>query len=289
VGGLPNGVTVREIVLNADNELYLLNGENGYVLRATYSDKGYELDAVFNCGPVAQPFLIGPLIDIAALPRGQEDGATILGMDANGNLLRCIPGEEEAPIAIQMAPPDLNWGQPTEFALDNGNVYVLDSQTNSVWVYWANDNFSELPTYYFGNQIPPLKSVVDMSVKDSDLYLLHDDGHITVCNYSSYVDAPTRCTDPAEFIDLRAGYQNGPVMQGASFQQMQLAPPPDPSLYLFDPQAKAVYHLSMRLAFQRQYRPSQPLLGETATAFAAGPNRQAFIATNEQVYVAIMP
>jgi hypothetical protein len=258
-------------------------------LRATYSDKGYELDAVFNCGPVAQPFLIGPLIDIAALPRGQEDGATILGMDANGNLLRCIPGEEEAPIALQMAPPDLNWGQPTEFALDNGNVYVLDSQTNSVWVYWSNDNFSELPTYYFGNQIPPLKSVIDMSVKDSDLYLLHDDGHITVCNYSSYVDAPTRCTDPSEFIDLRAGYQNGPVMQGANFQQMQLAPPPDPSLYLFDPQAKAVYHLSLRLAFQRQYRPSQPLLGETATAFAVGPNRQAFIATNEQVYVAIMP
>jgi hypothetical protein len=45
----------------------------------------------------------------------------------------------------------------------------------------------------------------------------------------------------------------------------------------------------MRLAFQRQYRPSQPLLGETATAFAVGPNRQAFIATDEQVYVAIMP
>jgi hypothetical protein len=229
------------------------------------------------------------LIDIAALPRGQEDGATILGMDANGNLLRCIPGEEDAPIAIQMAPPDLNWGQPTEFALENGNVYVLDSQTNSVWVYWANDNFSELPTYYFGNQIPPLKSVIDMSVKDGDLYLLHDDGHITVCNYSSYVDAPTRCTDPAEFIDLRAGYQNGSVMQGTNFQQMQLAPPPDPSLYLFDPQAEAVYHLSMRLAFQRQYRPSQPLLGETATTFAVGPNRQAFVATNEQVYVAIMP
>jgi hypothetical protein len=289
VGGVPSGVSVRKIVLNADNELYLLNAENGYVLRATFSDKGYELDAVFNCGPVAQPFLIGPLIDIAALPRGQQDGATILGMDANGNLLRCVPGEEEAPIAIQMAPPDLNWGQPTEFALENGHVYVLDSQTNWVWVYWANDNFSELPTYYFGNQIPPLKSVIDMSVKDGDLYLLHDDGHITVCNYSSYVDAPTRCTDPAEFIDLRAGYQNGPVMQGASFQQMQLAPPPDPSLYLFDPQAKALYHLSMRLAFQRQYRPSQPLLGEIATAFAVGPNRQAFIATNEQVYVAIMP
>jgi hypothetical protein len=289
VGGLPSGVTVKKILLNADNDLYLLNAENGYVLRATYTDKGYELDTVFNCGPVAQPLQIGPLIDIAALPRGQEDGATLLGMDANANLLRCIPGEEEAPIAKQMAPPDLNWGEPTAFALDNGNVYVLDSQTNSVWIYWANDNFNELPTYYFGNQIPPLKSVIDMSVNNSDLYLLHDDGHVSVCNYSSYVDAPTRCTDPAEFIDLRAGYQSGPVLQGTNFQQMQFAPPPDPSLYLFDPQAEAIYHLSLRLAFQRQYRPAQPLPGETVAAFAVGPNRQAFIATDEQVYVAIMP
>jgi hypothetical protein len=289
VGGLPNGVTVSKIVLNADNELYLLNSESGYVLRATYTEQGYELDKVFNCGPVLQPLMVGPLIDIAALPRGQEDGATILGMDANGSLLRCIPGEEEAPIAMQMAPPDLNWGEPTAFSLDGGNIYVLDPKTNSVWIYWASDGYTELPTYYFGNQIPPLQSVIDMSVSDADLYLLHDDGHITVCNYSPYVDAPTRCTDPAEFIDLRAGHQSGSVMQGTDFRKMQFAPPPDPSLYLFDPLVEAIYHLSMRLAFQRQYRPFQPLLGEEVTAFAVGPNRQAFIATNDQVYVAIMP
>jgi len=289
VGGLPNGVTVSKIVLNADNELYLLNSESGYVLRATYTEQGYELDKVFNCGPVLQPLMVGPLIDIAALPRGQEDGATILGMDANGSLLRCIPGEEDAPIAMQMAPPDLNWGEPTAFSLDGGNIYVLDPKTNSVWIYWASDGYTELPTYYFGNQIPPLQSVIGMSVSDADLYLLHDDGHITVCNYSPYVDAPTRCTDPAEFIDLRAGHQSGSVMQGTDFRQMQFAPPPDPSLYLFDPLVEAIYHLSMRLAFQRQYRPSQPLLGEEVTAFAVGPNRQAFIAINDQVYVAIMP
>ena len=68
VGGLPNGVTVSKIIVNADNELYILNGESGYVLRATYTDQGYELDSVFNCGPVPQPLMVGPLIDIAALP-----------------------------------------------------------------------------------------------------------------------------------------------------------------------------------------------------------------------------
>jgi hypothetical protein len=289
VSGLPSGVTVKKMLVSPDNDLYLLNGENGYVLRATYTEQGYELDKVFNCGPVPQPLMVGPLIDIAVLPRGQEDGATLIGMDSNGNLLRCVPGEEQVPIVMQMAPPDLNWGEPNAFALDNGNIYVLDPKTNSVWIYWALNDYTELPTYYFGNQIPPLQSVIDMSVTDGDLYLLHDDGHITVCDYSSYVDAPTRCTDPAELSDLRAGYQNGIVMQGTDFDQLQFAPPPDPSIYLFDPEAEALYHLSMRLAFQRQYRPITPLGDEAVTAFAVGPNRQAFIATNEQVYVAIVP
>ncbi len=289
VRGLPNDVTVDKIVVNADNELYLLTAEDGYVLRATYSDQGYVLDTVFNCGPVPQPLMVGPLIDIAALPRGQEDGATLLGMDANGNLLRCIPGQDNAPLALQMAPPDINWGDPKAFALDGGNIYVLDPQTNAVWIYWGIDGYTELPTYYFGNQVPPLQSVVSMTVNDGDMYLLHDDGHMTMCTYSSYIDAPTRCTEPAEFIDLRAGYQNGPYMQDTNFSQMQFAPPPDPSIYLFDPLDEAIYHFSMRLAFQRQYRPLQPLLADQVTAFAVGQNRRAFIATNDQVYFAIMP
>jgi hypothetical protein len=289
VTGLPGDVTVSKIVVNADNELYLLNGENGYVLRATYKDQGYALDPVFNCGPVPVPLQVGPLIDIQALPRGQEDGATLLGMDANGNLLRCIPGEENAPLAMQMAPPDVNWGDPKAFALDGGNIYVLDPQTNSVWIYWAIDGYTELPTYYFGHQVPPLNSVIDITVNDGNLYLLHEDGHMTVCDYSSYIDAPTRCTDQAEYIDLRAGYQSGPQMQGANFTQIQFAPPPDPSIYLFDPQDEALYHLSMRLAYQRQYRPAEPLLAEEVTAFAVGRDRRAFIATENQVYFAIMP
>jgi hypothetical protein len=290
VNGLPRDVQVVKIVANADNELYMLNGENGYVLRATYTDKGYELDPVFNCGPVPGPLQVGPLIDIEVLPRGQEDGATLLGMDANGNLLRCTPGEENAPLSMQMAPPDINWGDPKAFALDGGNIYVLDPQTNAVWIYWAIDGYTELPTYYFGNQVPPLQNVIDMTVSDGDLYLLHDDGRMTVCDYSSYVDAPTRCTESADFMDLRAGYQSGQQMQGTNFAQIQFAPPPDPSIYLFDPTDEAIYHLSMRLAYQRQYRPSEPLsLSDEVTAFAVGRDRRAFIATDDQVYFAIMP
>jgi hypothetical protein len=289
VRGLPESVTVSKMVVSPDNELYMLNAQSGYVLRATFTDQGYELDPVFNCGPIPAPLMVGPLIDIAALPLGEEDGATLLGMDANGTLLRCIPGEDKAPLAMQMAPPDVNWGEPKAFAYDNGNIYVLDPQTNAVWIYWGIDDYQDLPTYYFGNQVPPLQSVIDMTVSDGDLYLLHEDGRITLCSYSPYADAPTRCADPADFIDLRAGYQSGPDMQGASFQQIQFAPPPDPSIYLFDPSDEAVYHLSMRLAFQRQFRPGMPISGEEIHAFAIGPNRTVFIATEDQVYYALLP
>ncbi len=287
--GLPKGVIVAKIVVNADNELYLLIADDGYVLRTTYSDQGYVLDSVFNCGPVPQPLMVGPLIDIAALPRGQEDGATLLGMDANGNLLRCIPGQENAPLALQMAPPDINWGSPKAFALDGGNIYVLDPQTNAVWIYWGIDGYTELPTYFFGNQVPPLQSVISMAVTDGDLYLLHDDGHMTMCTYSSYIDAPTRCTEPANYDDQREGFQSGPYMDGTNFKQMQLVPQPNASLYLFDPDDQAIYHFSMRLTFHRQYRPTQPLLDDQILAFAVDQNRRAYIATNDQVYFAIMP
>jgi hypothetical protein len=127
-----------------------------------------------------------------------------------------------------------------------------------------------------------------MTVSDGDMYLLHEEGEITTCSYSPYVDSPTRCEDPADFTDLRAGYSSGSVMQDTAFQQMQFAPPPDPSIYLFDPTEESIYHFSMRLAFQRQYRPKNPLEGDPI-AFAVGPNRRAFIATEEQVYFAIMP
>jgi hypothetical protein len=290
VRGLPKSVTVSEMVVSPDNELYMLNSQNGSVLRATFTDQGYELDPVFNCGPVPDPVLmVGPLIDIAALPRGEDDGATLLGMDANGTLLRCIPGEDKAPLAVQMAPPDINWGEPKAFAYDGGDIYVLDPQTNAVWIYWGVSGYQDLPTYYFGNQVPTLQSVIDMVVSDGDLFLLHDDGQITLCSYSPYVDSPTRCANPAGFIDLRTGYQNGPQMQDTNFQQIQFAPPPDPSIYLLDPLDAAIYHLSMRLAFQRQYRPQDPLAEETITAFAVGPNRRAFLATITQVYYAILP
>ncbi|MBU0510761.1 MAG: hypothetical protein KKD28_12355 [Chloroflexi bacterium] len=283
VGGLPSSTQVTRIVATGKNELYLLNGTNGNVLRAILTDQGYELDSDFICGPVPKPLIVGPLVDILPLSLGDPNNAVIMGMDADGNLMQCISGGQ-APLAFPLPPPDMSWGTPTAFAMDATDLYVLDPQTNAVWIYWGGDEYREFPKLFFDEQVPPMKDVIDLTINRDDLFLLHEDGHLTTCAFSYH--SFTRCTDPAVFNDLRDGRENGPHTDGAVFSEIQFAPPPDPSLFLLEPDMRAIYHFSMRLAFQRQYRAQNPLPDGPVTAFAVGPNHQAFLAIGNQVYYA---
>jgi hypothetical protein len=285
---LPPDVAITRMVLSGENDLYLLNGANGRVLRAVWGKDGYTIDPDFICGPIPAPIVVGPLADVEPLPFGENDGAAIISMDTNGMLLRCVPGEGKGPNVITLTPPDINWGQPTAFSADNGNIYILDPKTNAVWIYWGRENYTEVPTYYFGNYVPSLQNVVDMTVSDADLYLLYEDGHLVFCSYRPFTDSPTICDDPAPFDDDRAGYADGPVMQDTDFQQIQYLPPPDPSIYLFDPGNAAIYLFSLQLKYQRQYRPSTPL-PEAPTAFVVGTNRRVFLAAGNQIYEAEIP
>ena len=285
---LPPDTEIIKMVIAGENDLYLLDGKNGNVLRATLSADKYTIDPDFVCGPIPMPFVVGPLIDIAPLPLGEEDGATVMGMDANGMLLRCVPGEDKAPNIKTPTPPDIQWGQPRAFELSNGNTYILDPGTNAVWIYWGIEGYQEVPTYYFGNDIPPLQDVLDMAVSNGDLYLLHDDGKMTQCFYRSYTDSPTICDDPVLFDDDRVGYADDQIMQDTHFQQLQYMPPPDPSIYLFDPDDEAIYWFSMQLKYNRQYRPETPLPGDPS-AFVVGRDRRVFIASGNQVYMAVIP
>jgi hypothetical protein len=288
IGGLPSSVNISRIVATIDNELYLLDSTEGNVFRAVYTEGGFEVDQGFWCGPVPQPLIVGPLVDIAPLPLGNENQATIMGMDANGNLLQCIPGGKP-PLAFQMGPPDTNWGEPLAFAIDTTDLYILDPTTNAVWIYWGRDEYRERPSLFFGDQVPPMADVIDLTVSGDDLFLLHADGHLTTCVFSYIREAPTRCTDPAIFTDLRVGRESGVLIADAIFSEIQFAPPPDPSIYMLDPQTHSVYHFSLRLALQRQFRSLTVLSDKPATAFAISPNRLAFLAIENQVYYAPMP
>jgi hypothetical protein len=285
---LSEDTTVGRLVATTD-ELYLLNRAEGSVLRAWLTGRGYELDPTFRCAPGAYgSFIIGPLIDIAPIPKGNEFNASLVAIDGDGNLIYCIPGQ--SPISAPLVPPDSNWGQPTAIALDSGNLYVLDPQTNAVWIYpGVNGNFRDRPRLFFSGQVPPMQDVIDLAINRQDLYLLHTDGHLTTCTFSAVPSAPTRCEDPAMLTDPRPGRESGPVLADGLLQQIFFAPPPDPSIYLLDPADRAVFHFSLRLTLQRQLQAETELSEAPATAFTVSPNRTLFIASGNEVFYGSLP
>jgi hypothetical protein len=287
IGGLAEDVIITRMLIVGD-DLYLLNDTDGVVQRAIFTSEGYRLDPTFQCGP--GPYgghIVGALIDIAPAPKDDDLKATILGVEANGNLLKCIPGE--LPVASPLQVPDINWGTPRAITTEGNDLYVLDPQMKAVWIYREMD-VSQPPRLFFDQQIPEIQDVVDLASNQNDLYLLHADGHLTTCVFSELVTSPTRCQEPAIYTDPRQGRQSGRFIEGALFSEIKFSPPPEPSFYLLDPNTKGINHFSVRLTYNLQYRPAKALPSEQATAFAIDKSsRIAFLAVGNQVFYAAMP
>lgn len=272
----------------ADDGLYMLNGTDGLVERAILTNEGFRLDTTFQCGPGPYGgYIVGPLVDIAPMPAGNDIRAAIIAIDANGNLLRCIPGD--SPLATPMAPPDINWGSPRAIKVDEGDLYVLDPQINAVWIYRDMD-VSQSPRQFFDQQIPPLGDVIDLDVNQNDLYLLHADGHLTTCVYNALASSPTRCEMPAIYTDPRPGRQSGPLIEDAVFSEIYFSPPPEPTIYLLDPVSQSLYRFSVRLTLDRQHRSLEPLPDIPASAFTIDQrSRTIYMAIGDEVYSAPLP
>lgn len=275
-------------MISIDNDLYLLNAEEGIVVRATLSSRGYIEDQIFQCGPGPyEGYIVGALIDIAPLTTADDSNATILGIDASGNLLYCGPGVP--PKAGALTPDPLVWGTPIRITINMNDLYVLDPQANAIWIYRGLD-VSKQPQRFFSGQNPSIDHAIDLAVNNDTLYVLHADSHITTCEYSTLVGSPSRCEDPATFSEPRVGLESGPLVYGAQFNEILFLPPPDPSIYLLDPFAKSVYHFSVQLAFQRQFQSRTSLPNDPATSFTINrANLTIFIATGNQVYYANLP
>jgi hypothetical protein len=137
-----------------------------------------------------------------------------------------------------------------------------------------------------------MENVIDLAVDKNDLYLLHEDGHITLCTFSNLGVSPTRCNDPFPYADSRVGREGQVLLPEAPFVQVRTTQPPDPSLYLLQADTQAIYHFSLRLlTFQRQLRSQNPLSADSpATAFDIRPDgRVVFMALGNRVYYAGMP
>lgn len=287
VGGLPDGASIIRMVA-VEDDLFLLNSTDGIVLHAIFTSEGYRLDPTFQCGPgPVSGFIVGSLIDIAPAPEDDPLNASILGIDASGNLLKCFVGE--SPVATPLQPPDITWGTPRAITVDGNDLLVLDPQTSAAWMY-QQLNFTEAPRLFFGEQIPQIQDTIDLAAFQGDLYMLHSDGHLTTCSLGAVSGSPTRCQEQAVFTDPREGRQSGPLLEDATFSEIRLSPPPEPAVYLLDPNTQSLYQFSVRLTYDRQFRPRNPLAEAPATAFAIEKsNRIAFLAVEDQVFYAAMP
>jgi hypothetical protein len=290
---LNQSINVIQIVATQD-ELYMLTDAQGSVSRALQTGGGYKPDATFNCGPgIYGTRSVGVLKDILALPPGSEFNATLLGMDSSANLLYCLP--HERPKAINLATPTAaGWGSTTQFALDQDtkNLYVLDPVKKNVWIY-EGLRINEQPISFFDQTIdtlPPLDDIVDMTVNRATLYLLHANGQTTLCEFGRVAGNPNRCQSPINYQDDRPGQQSGPTIDGALFGAVQYASPPDPSIFMFNPETQAIYQFGLlQLNFYYQYRPQlvdSPVPEKPATAFGISPSRMAFLAVGSQVFQA---
>jgi hypothetical protein len=294
VPGFPNrlGDSIQISHMAAsESDLYLLDAGGGRIMHAAFTGRSLALDSAFNCQPGSYGgYQVGPLIDLLALPRVNALNATVVGIDATGNLLYCAP--DQVPQAIPLPSlPNTNWGRITSFALDSGNLYVLDAQGRAVWVFVGKDStFVDAPYYFFGNEIPAsIESAIDLSVSGDDLYMLHDDGHLSACTFSRLTEVPTRCQDPAPRVDNYPAHRDLNIFQLAQFTQLAMTSPPNSLILLLDSANRSVFRFAPRsFEFQNQVTAytgkANPFPDGPARAMAVSPSYVLYLAIGDQVY-----
>jgi hypothetical protein len=276
----------------SESDLYMLDAERGSILHAAFTGRSLELDGTFSCQPGTYAgYQVDTMVDLLALPKVNTVGANVLGIDPKGNLLYCSPGQ--VPQAIPLpALPNTNWGRITAFALDNGSLYVLDATSRAVWVFIGKDGtFVDTPYFYFSNQIPNIDNAIDLAVSGDDLYLLHADGHLSTCTFSRIAETPTRCVDPATYMDAFAAHQDLNLFAQAHFTQMSLTNPPNPVILLLDSENRSVFRFTPRsLELQNQVTgyagKANPFQPASMGAMAVSPNYVLYVAIGNQVYFA---
>ena len=276
----------------SESDLYMLDAKDGNILHASFTGRSLELDPSFNCQPGSYSgYQVGTLVDILALPKVNAVNATVLGMDGSGNLLYCAPGQVPQAIPLPKL-PNTNWGRITAFALDRGDLYVLDAVSHAVWVFVGKDSaFIDTPYFYFSNQIPNIENAIDIAVSGDDLYLLQADGHLTTCTFSRLAEAPTRCVDPAIYRDSFPAHQDLDIFAQAHFTQALLTNPPNSVVLLLDSENRNVFRFSSRsLELQNQISgyagQGNPFESGPIGAMTVSPNYVLYLAIGDQVYFA---
>jgi hypothetical protein len=286
--GLGRNVKVVQILL-AGQEVYALDETRNRIVRITPTPSGsYALDPTFECsGGALGDKTIGPLLDIGLIPGPNAIAETdaVVGLDTTGALLYCAPGLK--PLATYLPTPDTSWIRPAALEVYADRLYILDPGGNEAWQFLASGGaFIQPPTHYFTSVVYDLSQVIEFSIAQGDLFLLHKDGKISNCTRPT---GAATCVEAMSFTDTRLGRVSGDhLAEVTTPRRLVYDPPPEPSLYLLDANTGAVYQLSLKLVLVRQFRPLFPF-GSPATAVAVDTAKRLFVAAGDNIYIGARP
>lgn len=297
---LPSSMVITKLAstMNDTGNIYFLDNAGGQILHMTRQDQThYAMDSAFLCSPNSVAPAISPLVDFQPMPpnaieleKNVSGGASIVAVDAKGNLMYCAPGRK--PLVVALPVPDVGWGQIQRIILDGGNLYVLDSTSRRVWIYEGqNYIFKTTPYLYFDSQVPGnMADIQSMAVNNLELYLLHKDSQVTECTYSAFKKLKlTECKDPAVYMDLRTSTTPIPLpLTGLSFIQMQKQDLPDSALYILDSASNALYKFGYQLnlfhVFHFRPDPDYPSPSQPLSGFGITTEQTAFLAFGNEIY-----
>jgi hypothetical protein len=271
------------------SDLYVLDEGQGTIWHTWATGRGYEVDRDFEClGSAEAPSgSMAPMDIVIQAEPGALGAEGVVAVDPQGGLLYCAP--DRLPATGRLTPPDLGWGGIQAIDVFGDRLYVLDPRANAVYSFDATGGlFSGAPNLYFVDQVPDLTQAVDLAMAEDDLFLLFADARLDRCRRSQNESSgaiEVVCETGVIFVDQRPGFEGQPHNPGGVLGPMLYSPPPEPSLYFLEPLSSRIFHYSLRLAYQREYRPQSPF-ASPATAFTLGPPNDLFLAIGTQVYFA---
>jgi type II secretory pathway pseudopilin PulG len=283
--------------------IYLLDSAAGRIYRTVATSKGfYDIDSSFQCGPGTYGVItVGKIVDFTTLPTNTRS-YELLAVDAGGNLLYCSP--ENDPVPGSLIPPEDEWEKIAAMSLDEYTLYVVDAEKDRIWSYAGRDFeiaamagivFSTHPVDYLGTQTVDLGGVLDLIVNKEDMFILHQDSHMTTCQYNAYRDGnPTECQDPTPYSDSRVGYEKNPLIYfDAQFKGIQETTYPTSAFYILDAANRAVLQYSYQLNLERTLKPqpskTYPLPETDMTGVGISTTKELFLAFGNQLYVGGLP
>lgn len=285
-------------LLALGSPLYALDAQTNSIYRAVQTAGGYQLDEGFKCSAGSiNDVAVTTLVDMALLENPNFlNKEAIAALDPTGKLLIC-PGDNTPAHILPLAPPETGWSAPGAFALFSNRLYILDATGGQIWIYndvshmgatgAAEDPAKQPPLPLFGAQPIALQDVVDFTLAQGDIFLLHRDGHLTHCIRQTASNDPI-CTQ-ARFQDDRPGHASGPQLTDlVGPAAILFFPPPEAAFYFVDTGLAGAIQASPSLAVQREIRPQlEP--NQNLTAFGLGAGRQLLFAAGPRIFAAQRP